>query len=94
MHPLIESNPKIMLGKPVMAGMRITVEFTLEQLATGESMQDLLESHPRLSETAVRAALSYSAYARPEVLQLTRARLTGPSPIRLLIFYPSRLLVS
>lgn len=61
MHPLIESNPKIMLGKPVIAGTRITVEFILEQLAAGETMQGLLDSHPRLSDIGVRAALSYSA---------------------------------
>ncbi len=61
MHPLIESNLKIMLGKPVIAGTRIMVEFILEQLAAGDTMQGLLESHPRLSEIGIRAALNYSA---------------------------------
>ncbi len=61
MNALIESNPKIMLGKPVVAGTRITVEFILEELAAGKTMQGLVESHPRLSLDAIRAALSYSA---------------------------------
>lgn len=61
MRSLIESNPSIMLGKPVIAGTRITVEFILEQLAAGESMHRLVESHPRLSPHAIHAALSYSA---------------------------------
>ena len=61
MNALIESNPKIMLGKPVVAGTRITVEFILEELAAGTTMQGLVESHPRLSLDAIRAAFSYSA---------------------------------
>lgn len=61
MHSLIEANPSVMLGKPVVAGTRITVEFILERLAAGESMQSLVESHPRLTLPAIFAALSYSA---------------------------------
>ena len=61
MNALIESNPKIMLGKPVVAGTRITVEFILEELAAGKTMQALVDSHPRLSLPAIRAAFSYSA---------------------------------
>ena len=58
MNALIESNPKIMLGKPVVAGTRITVEFILEELAAGTTMQGLVESHPRLSLDAIRAAFT------------------------------------
>jgi len=61
MNALIESSPKVMLGKPVVAGTRITVEFILEELAAGKTMQGLVDSHPRLSLSAIRAALSYSA---------------------------------
>lgn len=53
----IESNPRVMMGKPVIAGTRITVELILEKLAAGESRQQILEAHPRLSEGAVQAAL-------------------------------------
>lgn len=50
-----------MMGKPVIAGTRITVESILERLAAGESVADLLESHPRLTEDGVRAALAFAA---------------------------------
>ena len=58
---LIESNPAIMMGKPVVAGTRITVELILEKLGAGETMDQILAAHPRLSEEAIRAALSFAA---------------------------------
>ncbi|RKU27645.1 DUF433 domain-containing protein [Candidatus Poribacteria bacterium] len=54
---LIESNPSIMMGKPVIAGTRISVELILEKLAAGETIEQLLEEYPRLTEEGVRAAL-------------------------------------
>jgi uncharacterized protein (DUF433 family) len=57
---LITSNPDVMMGKPVVAGTRITVEHILEELAAGASVEDLLEAHPRLTREAVQAALSYA----------------------------------
>lgn len=44
----IVSNPKVMMGKPVIAGTRITVELILEKLATGETIEQILEAHPQL----------------------------------------------
>jgi len=58
---LIVTNPDVMFGKPVVAGTRITVELILDKLAAGESVEDLLRAHPRLTEAAVRAALAYAA---------------------------------
>lgn len=58
---LIVSNPAVMMGKPVVAGTRITVELILEKLAAGETMEQLLSAHPRLSEEAIRAALAFAA---------------------------------
>lgn len=55
---LIQSDPKIMMGKPVIAGTCITVELILEKLAAGESFAQLIEEHPRLTEEAIRAALA------------------------------------
>jgi uncharacterized protein (DUF433 family) len=55
----IESNPNVMMGKPVVAGTRITVELILEKLAAGESREQILESHPRLTAEAIQAALAY-----------------------------------
>lgn len=61
MKPLIVSNPEIMMGKPVVAGTRLTVELILEKLAAGESKEQLLAAHPRLSDGAIDAALAFAA---------------------------------
>jgi len=58
---LIQSNPSIMMGKPVVAGTRITVELILEKLAAGESIEQLLAAHPRLTKEGIQAALSFAA---------------------------------
>jgi uncharacterized protein (DUF433 family) len=52
-----------MLGKPVIAGTRITVELVLRKLGAGESIDQLLESHPRLTKEAILAALEFAADA-------------------------------
>jgi len=62
-EPLIVSDPKVMMGKPVIAGTRITVELILDKLGSGESIEQLLESHPRLTREAVLAALRFAAEA-------------------------------
>lgn len=46
---LITTDPEVMLGKPVVAGTRITVEEILRRLAAGERAEDILEAHPRLT---------------------------------------------
>jgi len=61
--PIITSDPNIMLGKPVVAGTRITVELVLRKLGAGESIDQLLESHPRLTREAILAALEFAADA-------------------------------
>jgi uncharacterized protein (DUF433 family) len=67
--PLIVSDPAVMMGKPVVAGTRITVELILEKLASGETLEQLLEAHPRLTKPAVLAALDFAARAlRADVL--------------------------
>ena len=60
---LIISDPAIMMGKPVVAGTRITVELILEKLAAGETKEQLLEAHPRLQAEAIYAALAFAADA-------------------------------
>jgi uncharacterized protein (DUF433 family) len=60
---MIVSDPAIMMGKPVVAGTRITVELILEKLAAGETEADLLAAHPRLSLEGIRAALFFAASA-------------------------------
>jgi len=60
---LIQSDPSIMMGKPVVAGTRITVELILEKLAAGETIGQILEAHPRLTREAILAALAFATMA-------------------------------
>lgn len=60
---LIQSDPAIMMGKPVVAGTRITVELILTKLAAGETTEQLLAAHPRLTKEAIQAALAFAAEA-------------------------------
>lgn len=62
---LIETNQAVMMGKPVIAGTRITVELILEKLAAGETIEQILEAHPRLTRKAVSAALLYAVRNLP-----------------------------
>jgi len=57
----ITSDPGVMMGKPVIAGTRITVELILEKLGNGDSIEQLIDSHPRLTREAVLAALKFAA---------------------------------
>ena len=57
----ITSDPAVMMGKPVITGSRITVELILEKLGNGESIEQLIDSHPRLTREAVLAALKFAA---------------------------------
>ncbi len=59
----ITSDPAVMMGKPVVAGTRITVELILRKLGAGEGIEQLLDSHPRLTREAVLAALRFAAGA-------------------------------
>lgn len=72
--PKIVSDPKILLGKPTIAGTRIPVELILEKLALGESPEQILRAHPSLPERAVAAALAYAASVvrNEEVIPLHR----------------------
>ena len=57
----IEVNPKIMMGKPVIKNTRLTVELILKSLAAGETIENLLAAHPRLTKEAIYAALEFAA---------------------------------
>ena len=58
---MIQSNPSVMMGKPVIAGTRITVEGILEKLAAGETVEQILGAHPRLTRESICAALAFAA---------------------------------
>jgi uncharacterized protein (DUF433 family) len=57
----IISDPEIMMGKPVVAGTRITVELILEKLAAGETTSQILAAHPHLTHDGIRAAVSFAS---------------------------------
>lgn len=58
---LIISDPKVMMGKPVVAGTRITVELILEELAGGRTIEELLKAYPHLNQESIYAALQFAA---------------------------------
>lgn len=60
---VIVSHPSVMMGKPVIAGTRITVELVLDKLAAGETVEQILDAHPRLTGEGIRAALAFAAEA-------------------------------
>ncbi|MBU1000139.1 DUF433 domain-containing protein [Patescibacteria group bacterium] len=64
----IITDHKIMFGKPVIAGTRITVEQVLRLLAQKLTIKDILEDFPQLKEVDIKAAVEYAAkkVAKPE----------------------------
>jgi uncharacterized protein (DUF433 family) len=59
----IISDPAVMLGKPVIAGTRITVELILELLSGGATVDDILNEYPHLKREDINAALAFAADA-------------------------------
>ena len=70
----IEVNPKVMMGKPVIRGTRLTVEMIVRKLSEGATNADLLAAYPRLTQEDIRAALGYAAdtVAHEETLFITQ----------------------
>jgi uncharacterized protein (DUF433 family) len=60
-HPRISRDPKVMMGKPVIAGTRVPVDAVVRQFAAGADIQWVLQGFPDLTEEDVRAALAYAA---------------------------------
>ena len=59
----IEISPRVMMGKPVVRGTRITVELLLRKISEGATEDDLLDAYPRLQREDIRAAVAYAADA-------------------------------
>lgn len=60
-HLRIKRDPKVMMGKPIIAGTRITVEHILRCLAAGNSLAHILRNYPHLTEEDICAAQAYAA---------------------------------
>ncbi|RRJ95954.1 DUF433 domain-containing protein [Opitutaceae bacterium TAV4] len=56
----IEINRDVCNGKPVVQGTRISVDTVLSYLSAGDTIEDVLEAHPRLTREDVLACLAYA----------------------------------
>lgn len=59
----IAIDPKIAVGKPVIKGTRITVEFVIDLLANGWTLETILENYPQLRREDIQACLVYAGIA-------------------------------
>ncbi len=62
-HELLDRitiNPDVMVGKPTIRGLRITVEQILKALADGITAQELIEDYPELEPDDIKAVLLYA----------------------------------
>lgn len=57
----ITSDHKVMLGKPVIKGTRITVELILRKLSEGATVKDVLAMYDHLTEEDIYAVLTYAS---------------------------------
>ena len=57
----VTTDPRFMMGKPVIKGTRIPVELILRRLGAGDSEQQILADHPRLTPDDIRAAQAFAA---------------------------------
>jgi uncharacterized protein (DUF433 family) len=69
----ISIDPKVLVGKPVIRGTRIAVEFILELLAEGWTREQILQNYPQLTPDDLQAALHYATEAlkQEQVFPLT-----------------------
>lgn len=57
----ITINPKVLLGKPIIRGLRISVDQILKALAGGVTVEELLQDYPELEKEDIQAALLYAS---------------------------------
>jgi len=57
----IEMNPRVMMGKPVIRGTRITVELVLRKLSEGATIDEMVVAYPQLKREDVAACIAYAA---------------------------------
>jgi uncharacterized protein (DUF433 family) len=80
-NDLIEIDPNVMLGKPVVRGTRITVELILRKLGEGATTEELLDAYPRLTENDIHAAMLFAAdsIGHQEVFDLAAPETAEPA---------------
>ncbi|MBM9547405.1 DUF433 domain-containing protein [Leptospira sp. 201903074] len=57
----LTSSPEVLLGKPVIKNTRIAVDFILERLGDGMSIEHILEAYPSIEKEDILACISYSS---------------------------------
>lgn len=53
-------DPKVMVGKPIIKGTRITVEAVVRRVAQGIAFDEILEDYPYITKDDIKAALMYA----------------------------------
>ena len=59
-HPRIALDPKVLAGKPVIRGTRLSVEFIIGLMADGWSEADILANYPGVAHADIIACLAYA----------------------------------
>ena len=59
-HPRISIDPKVLVGKPVIRGTRLSVEFVIGLLADGWAEGDILANYPGITREDILACLAYA----------------------------------
>lgn len=60
-HEYIHTDPNVLVGKPVVKGTRLSVDFVMRLLANGWTREQVLENYPRLTPEALQACFSFAA---------------------------------
>lgn len=83
MKDKIIADPKIMLGKPVIKGTRVTVEHILELLKQGLTVKKILKDYPHLKKNDIEAAIDYASEVLSKEKVYSCNRYTGKNSLRL-----------
>jgi uncharacterized protein (DUF433 family) len=59
----ITVNPNVLVGKPIIKGTRLAVEFIIDLLAQGWSIDEILRNYPGITVSDIQACLSYASAA-------------------------------
>jgi len=59
-HERITIDPNILVGKPIIKGTRIAVEFVIDLLARGWTVEQILKEYDHLTRDDVHACLAYA----------------------------------
>jgi len=60
-HERIVADPEVLVGKPVIRGTRMAVEFVLDLLANGWSEAEIMKNYPRLTPKDIQACIGYAS---------------------------------